>query len=215
MGDIIILLILVLLTVLGYKKGFLRTLTGVVSIILSFVIALTFSSQIEGFIKTTPVYDVIYEKIENTISPQDEQVENNDHNTAKLNMPRGMIENIKEDIEGTKKEIATSLTEKIVGISVKILSIILIFLTVRLVIWLLLSGFGLIRKLPLIGWFDKLLGALFGFLKGFLIVYLLLVVVTLCTALNTENKLIKEINHSEFAKVMYNNNVFLDFIYKD
>ncbi|MBQ3181526.1 MAG: CvpA family protein, partial [Clostridia bacterium] len=72
-----------------------------------------------------------------------------------------------------------------------------------------------IKKLPLIGWFDRMLGALFGFIRGFLVVYLLLAVVTAFTAFNVENPLVKSINHSEFAKVMYNNNVFLDFVSKD
>ena len=214
MGDILILAILLSLTFLGYKKGFLKTLTGVVSIILSFVLAMTFSPQVESFIKSTPVYDAIYENIENSLFSQNNE-NKEEYSTAKLNMPYEMIENIQEDIEGTKNEIAKTLTEKLGDILVKILSILLIFLAVRILLLIILSGFGIIRKLPLIGWFDKLLGALFGFLKGLLVVYLLLAVVTVCTALNSENKLIKEINHSEFAKVMYNNNVFLDFVYKD
>ncbi len=216
MGDILILAILVILTFFGYKKGFLKTLTGVVSIILSFVIAVNFSPKIESYIKTTPVYDTIYENIEKSVlSESEENKESEELSTAKLNLPREMIKNLQKGIDDTKQEIEKTVKEKLVDIVVKILSIILIFIAVRMLIWLLLSGFGLIRRLPLIGWFDKLLGALFGFLKGLLIVYILLAVVAVCTAYKTENKLVQEINRSEFAKVMYNNNVFLDFIYKD
>ena len=209
MGDIIILFILIIATYLGYKKGFLRTLSGVIAILLSFVLALNFSTYVEDFIKSTPVYESIYENVEDSINPSNNEAE--EYNTAKLNMPRGIL----KSIEAKKTETLNSVVEKICDTAVKIVAILIIFIAVRLLLWFLLSGFGIIKKLPLIGWFDKLLGALFGFLRGFLIVYLLLTVVTAFAAFNAENKIVKSINHSEFAKVMYNNNVFLDFVAKD
>lgn len=209
MGDILILLILILATYLGYKKGFLRTLSGVIAILLSFVLALNFSTYVEDFIKATSVYESVYENVENNINPSNSESE--EYNTAKLNMPRGILKNI----ETKKTEALNTVVEKVSDTAVKIISILLIFIAVRLILWLLLSGFGIIKKLPLIGWFDKILGALFGFLRGFLIVYLMLVVVTAFAAFNAENKIVKTINHSDFAKVMYNNNVFLDFVAKD
>lgn len=215
MGDILILAILIITTFLGYKKGFLRTFTGVISIIISFVIAVSFSPQIEKFIKNTPVYETIYENIEEAIGTESEETDITEKNTAKLNMPRDMIESIHKSAETKKDEIKTSLTEKIGEISVKILSIVFIFLVVRILLMVVLGGFGLIKKLPFIGWFDRILGAIFGFLRGFLVVYLLLVVVTLCASFNAQNKIVNTVKQSEFAKVMYNNNVFLDFIYKD
>ena len=212
MGDIIILLILIIATYFGYKKGFLRTLTGVISIMLSFVLAMNFSPKVEEFIKTTPVYESVYENVETNVSSESEEDE---YNTSKLNMPRQMIKDIEKSVENAKNEAVAALTQKICDIVVKIISIILIFIAVRLLLWLLVSGFGIINKLPLIGWFDRLLGALFGFIRGFLVVYLLLVLVTATTAFDVKNPVINAINHSEFAKVMYNNNVFLDFVAND
>ncbi len=213
MGDILILLILIIATYFGYKKGFLRTLTGIISIVLSFVLALNFSPQVETFVKSTPIYENIYENIEKNVTPTSENED--EYNTSKLNMPQQMIKDIKESAENAKNEAVSTLTQKICDTAVKIVSIILIFLAVRILIMLLLSVFGIIKKMPFIGWFDRMLGALFGFVRGFLVVYLLLVVVTAFAAFNVENPLVKSINHSEFAKVMYNNNVFLDFVAKD
>ena len=215
MGDILILAILVVMTYFGYKKGFLRTLTGVLAIIISFVIALNFSPQIEAFIKTTSVYDTIYENIEKNVTDKKTPDGKAEEDVSNLNMPREMIKNIQENVKDTKSEITKSLTEKTGDIAVKILSVIFIFLAVRIIIFVLMIGFGFIKKLPFIGWFDGILGALFGFIRGFLVVYLLLTVVMVFTAFNVENPLVKSINHSEFAKVMYHNNVFLDFIEKD
>ena len=214
MGDIIILLVLILATYFGYRKGFLKTFTGVISIILSFVIAMTFSAQIENYIKTTPVYDSICKNIEKNISKETTN-DTEEYNTSKLNMPRDMIEKIKEDAIEKKQDVTNSIVEGIGNVAVKIFSVILIFVLVRLFIMLLLSGFGIIKKLPFIGWFDRILGGLFGFLRGFLIVYLLLAIVSVFASFNTQNTFVNVVKQSEFAKVMYNNNVFLDFVYKD
>ena len=216
MGDIIILTILIILTFSGFKKGFLKTLTGVVSIVLSFVIAFLLCSQTVEYIKTTPVYDTIYENIEKRIVKQDNESTNvADYGTTNLNFPREFVKKLQKDINGTKAEVSKAIVEKTVNLAIKVLSLVALFVVARILVAILMSLIGVIKKLPVIGWFDKLLGALFGFLRGILVIYLLLAIVTVCTAFNTENIIIKEINHSEFAKVMYNNNVFLDFIYKD
>lgn len=214
MGDILILAIFVLMTYLGYKKGFLKTLTGVISIVLSFVIAICLCSQVAAIIEKTPVYDTIYENASKYIKPASD----NDAEEVvadKSNYPKSFINEIKKDINGAQENLANTVAQKATDIAVKILSMLLLFIAARIVVWLLLLMFGFVKKLPLIGWFDSLLGALFGFLKGLLVVYLLLAVVTGFTVFNAENTLIREVNRSEFAKVMYNNNVFLDFIHNN
>ena len=213
MVDIIVLLILVISVIFGYRKGFLRTLTGLIAIMLSFVLALSFSPKLESYIKTTVVYENIYENIEKSMISSD--ADTDEYNTAKLNMPRQMLKDIEKGIEEKKNEAVGTLIQKVCDTAVKIISMVIIFVAVRLIIMLLLLCFGILRKLPLIGWFDRILGALFGFLRGMLIVYLLLAVVTVSTAFNNKNTIIDKVNHSEFAKVMYNNNVFLDFVAKD
>ncbi len=212
MGDIILLIILVGLTFLGYKKGFLRTLTGIISIILSFALALTFCPRVEEYIKSTPVYDKIYENIEKKIGTDDKKEESI---VSELNLPREMLNSVKENAEEVENKVIKSLAEKIGDLAVKILSIALIFIAVRILIMLFMFGFGFIKKLPFIGWFDRLLGALFGFLRGLLVVYLLLIVVMISATFNADNIIVKSVNNSEFAKVMYNNNVFFDFIKND
>lgn len=215
-GDIIIFSILLIMTVIGYRKGFLKTLTGLVSVILAFVLAVSFSAKVEEYIKTTPVYDAIYENLEESIvSEKNETKETEKVSIQKLNMPKQMIKNIQEDIEEETTELKKTMTAKIVDTAVKILSIILIFIAARIIIWLVLLAVGVIHKLPFIGWFDRLLGAFFGFLRGFIVVYLILAVVMILSAFNSENPFVKTINHSEFAKVMYNNNVFFDFLEND
>ena len=71
------------------------------------------------------------------------------------------------------------------------------------------------HKLPVIGFGDSLLGALFGFLRGFLVVYILFAFVTFSASVSPDNDFASAVKQSEIAKVMYNHNVLLDFVYKN
>ncbi len=214
--DLLVLVLMVLSTYIGYKKGFLKTITGVISIVLSLVLAVTLYPQMETFIKNTPVYETVYKNVEEHIAPPD--VESNkisDYGAGTLNLPRNFLKQIQQTANDTQEDIATSIAESTANSSVKIVSMLAVFLLARLAIFLIVMVAGIIKKLPLIGWSDRMLGVLFGFVRGFLIVYLILAVVTVTAQFNSDNFAAKAVKQSEFAKVMYNNNVFLDFIYKD
>ena len=155
MGDILILAILTLMVYFGYKKGFLRTLTGVLSLVASWILAILLCSPVTAVLETIP-------------------------------LPHS-----------------------------KIVSVILIFVLARMFIYALMKLCGLIRKLPIIGTFDGLLGAVFGLVRGVLIVYLLAMVVSVYVQTSGPNYISDSLNQSEFAKVVYKSNVFLDFLNKD
>lgn len=214
--DLLVLVLMVLSTYLGYKKGFLKTITGVISIILSLVLAVTLYPQMETLIKSTPVYETVYENVEKHIAPPD--VESNkisDYGAGALNLPRNFLKQIQKTANDTQVDIAISIAESTANSAVKIVSMLAVFLLARLVLLLIVAIAGLIKKLPLIGWSDRMLGVLFGFVRGFLVVYLILAVITVAAQFNSDNFAAKAVKQSEFAKIMYNNNVFLDFIYKD
>ena len=216
MGDIIILAILIGLTYLGYQRGFLRTLAGVVSIALSLIIATAFSGSVANYLENSPVYDVIFENVERCVKQPGEPSNNvYDYGAAELNFPKEFIKDVQKDVTQGSNEVKTTLSYKITDMAINVLSFVIIFVIVRIAMQILLIIVGMIKKIPFIGWSDRLLGGLFGFLRGFLAIYLALALVTVVASFDSDNFLVNTVNQSEFAKVMYNNNVFLDFVYKD
>ena len=155
MGDLLLLIVLTLFVYAGYKKGFLRTLTGMLSFVISFALAFWLSGYMPLFLTNFPF--------------------------AKI----------------------------------KILSAVTIFVIVRVLIYTLIKVCGFIRKLPLIGTCDGLLGALLGAFRGLVVVYILVVLAIFSTQLHIENRIFKTVNQSEFAEIVYNNNVFVDFLKND
>lgn len=214
--DLLVLLLMILSTYLGYKKGFLKTLAGTISIILSLILAITLYPYMETYIKSTPVYEAVYENVEKHIAPPDVESDKiSDYGAGALNLPRNFLKQIQQTADNTQEEIAVSIAESVADSAVKIVSMLAVFLLARVVLLIIVAIAGLIRKLPIIGWSDRMLGVLFGFVRGFLIVYLLLAIITVTAHFNSDNFAAKAVKQSEFAKIMYNNNVFLDFIYKD
>ncbi len=214
--DLIVLVIIALSVFFGFKKGFLKTVTGLVSIILSLILAFTLYPYVESFIKNTPVYESVYENVEQHIAPPEVESEKiSDYGAGELNLPRNFLEKMQKDAQQTKKDIAVSIAEKTANTAVKIVSMLLVFILARILIFFIVQIFGLLKKLPLIGWSDKILGIIIGFVRGIIVVYLVLAVITVSAQVNSDNFAAKAVKRSEFAKIMYNDNVFLDFIYKD
>lgn len=211
MVDIIIIAILVLMTIIGYKRGFFKSLTGIVSVIVSFAIAVCFFTQVADFLKTTAVYEAIYENIEKNVVASDENSEENEN----LSIPEKLFKSVEDSAEEIRDGVVMSFAEKIADVTVKMLSIVILFIVARVIVWIIIALFGIVKKLPLVGWFDSLLGAFLGFVRGFLIVYIVLFIIAMFSSFNPGNALTEKVNQSEFAKIMYNNNVFFDFINRD
>ncbi len=214
--DLFVLLIVIVSIVFGFKKGFLKTITGLLSIVLSLVLAMTLYPHAAKIIENTFVYDVVYEKTAEFISVPDNQADNvSNFSLGSLNLPRNLTAYMQQKAEETTRSFAVTISDTVATLAVKIVSMLLVFVVARLLIYLITKFAGVIKKLPVIGFGDSLLGALFGLFRGMIIVYILLAVVTFLTSMSPQGTASKMIKSSEFAKVMYHDNVLLDFAYKN
>lgn len=60
----------------------------------------------------------------------------------------------------------------------RIVSFVVLFIVIRLIIQIIASALGVIRKLPLIKTTDRLLGGIFGFVEVYLLIFVVLYFVT-------------------------------------
>lgn len=214
--DIAIFAIMGISIFFGFRKGFLRTITGLVAILLSLVLATTFHSVVADYLKSSALYQKVYERTYSAIEvPEDKTEQASDLGTGKLNLPKDLTKAMQKGVDAATNSVASSLAETVANAAVNILSMLLLFVGIRLILLLVTFLVGLFTKLPLIGWCDGLLGALFGLLRGFLIVYLVLAVATFAVAVSPDGGVAQSVKQSEFAKVMYHNNVLLDFVHKN
>ena len=214
--DLLIVILMIISVYFGYKKGFLKTIMGVMSIVISIVIAISLYQPVEQYIRKTKVYEYVYDNVvSNLETPEEETNQISEYGAGKLNLPRNFLKSMQKEANGARENITGMIATFAAGAAIKIISMLLVFLVARLLLLGILALIGIIKKMPLIGWSDRMLGILFGFVRGILIIYLLLAVITVSTGVKPDNFAALAVKQSEFAKIMYNNNVFLDFVHKD
>lgn len=195
--DLCILMIIALSTFIGFKKGFIKVAFRLISFILALIIALVLYKPVSNFINNyTPIPNKIESKIESRISSSNKEETNN------------LVANYYKNIRNISTTvIAKNITNSIVNIS----SILIVFLLSRLLLMFLRFSTDLIAKLPLIKQFNHIGGFIYGLLAGFFIIYLIFTIITLLAPIIDLNNIIKPINSSIIANIMYNNNILFMF----
>ncbi len=214
--DIFVFSVVAVLIIIGYRRGFMKTLLRFGAVILSLILASVVSPYVADFMQTSSLYDSVFSYTQSVVSdPETESEHLEDYGTGKLDLPRSFTKNLQKNIDLKTQEVTETVSEKVAELSVNIVSMLIAFFLIRLVLFLLSLLLQKVRKLPIIGFGDGLLGALFGLLQGLLVVYIALTFVALSAVVSPDNAAVKAVKNSEFTKVMYHNNPALEYIYKD
>ena len=193
--DLIILAIISIATFSGYRKGLIQVAFNLVSFILAIAISVALYKPVSAFIiNNTPIDDYIESSISERLNSSDTS------NEEINNFVANYFTNIKN---ATSEVIADTISKTIINIS----CMIIVFIISNVVL-LIFRAFGdLIAKLPLIKQLNDIGGFLYGILKGFLIVYIILAIIAILAPMVNINSLIAMINNSIIANIMYNNNI--------
>ena len=214
--DIAVFLLVGLSIFLGFRKGFLKTVTGFLAIVLSLVLACTFQPSVTEYLKETKIYSAVYDHTYTLFdAPEQEGEVHPDSVLGKWNLPRSIAKDVQKNVDAAKDSVGEKVAGIVADIAVNICALLMVFLAARLLLFLVTMLAGVIGKLPLIGWGDGLLGALFGLLRGILIVYIVLALLTFLATLTPDGEIAEAVKQSEFAKVLYHHNFLMDFVYKN
>lgn len=196
--DLGILMVILISTFVGYKKGFIKVAFGLLSFAIALIIALLLYKPIANFITNyTPIPEKIETQIESRISSSDEKETQN------------FVSNYYRNIKNASTSlIAHNITTSIINIS----SALIVFILSRILLFFLRFSTDLIAKLPLIKQFNHIGGFLYGLFAGFLVIYLLFTIITVIAPMINVNKVITLINSSIIGNIMYNNNIIFMFL---
>ena len=200
--DVAVLAVLIIFVWLGYRKGLIKSVMGLVSLGVSIILAVNFYSYPSHYINEhviTPYFtnntSEEFESLMNggteTISPEQILEDKPDALTDILNKYGIDISSIKEYYENNIKpsidsfktdEIADKLSDFIVESTAEtvsnILGFLIVFVTALVVINLLLKLLNLMFKLPVLKFANKLLGAILGLVKGLIVTVIVVNVVS-------------------------------------
>lgn len=201
--DIIIIGVIVLSVLFGYKKGLIELGVSFMSFIIAIVATMLLYNPIANLIINTTNID---ESIENMVYVKATEIMKGDNSQENQ-----YIEGIKEQAtSGVLPETARTISIWIIKIAVFILLII----GIKIALMCIKAFTRLIEKLPIIKQFNKTGGILYGLIRGALIIYILLVLIGIYSKFNSNNLLNENINNSYIGKAMYENNIITIFFDK-
>lgn len=195
--DLIVILIILLFTFIGYKQGLVKTAIKILSFFIALIVSMTLYKTLGNIIiKNTQIDENIENVIISKVLPEDYE--------EKLEiLPNSLVESGKT----TLNDLAVNITEKIIYAIVFVLLFVVLKIALKFVTLLT----NLITKLPIIKQFDKTGGLIYGLAKGFIIVTVIFAVILLASPI-IDIKYINVINNSYISKMLYNNNLLIRLI---
>lgn len=210
--DLIVIGIIFLSTFLGYKKGLIGVAFKIASFIIAIIITLILFKPISNFIINNTEFA---QTIENTIVQKlsTAEIENGQIKQENSDLPEVIVNYINVGLQNTVNEakdsivkiVARNLAETIVEIIV----IIGLFIITRLLLLFAKAILEAISEIPIIKQFNKAGGILYGILRGLLLIYLMLAIISLILPMLDKTSILNIINNSILTKVLYNNNIIL------
>lgn len=193
--DIIILAIIALSIFLGYKKGLIELSVKLFAFLIAIIITFLIYRPVSNFIINVTSID---ETIQNFILEKANDVMSNEQEENQV------TEEIKDQAkEGILPDVARTLSVNIVTGGV----IILLYILLRIALKFVTALANLVAKLPILKQFNKGGGAVYGALRGILMIYVVLIIVSLFGQINSENSVHQNIEKSYIGKLMYENNI--------
>ena len=210
--DLIVIGIIFLSTFLGYRKGLIGVAFKIASFIIAIIITLILFKPISNYIINNTEFA---QTIENTIVQKlsTAEIENGQIKQENSNLPEvivnyinvGLQDTVNEAKDSIVKMVARNLAETIIDIIV----IIGLFIITRLLLLFAKAILEAISEIPIIKQFNKAGGILYGILRGLLLIYLTLAIISLILPMLDKTAILNIINNSIITKILYNNNIIL------
>ncbi len=197
--DLIIIAIIAISTFLAYQKGVVKLAIGLCSFVIAIAVTFVFYRPIANLVINVTGIDeaiekVIYEKTNEMMQ----------ENKSENEITSQMIEAAKNDM---LPETARSLSKNIVTGFVMIILLVGIQIALRFISMLA----DTIAKLPILDQINKAGGIAYGLIRGILLIYVGLLILSIPGQISPDNKINKSVEQSSIGKMMYENNILTIF----
>lgn len=201
--DIIILVFILLSAIGGYRKGLISLGIHLFAFVLALLISFVLYRPIGNIIINTTQVD---ETIQATIQKNAETMVNT--KGFENDLTKSLVESAEN---GMLPEVSKELAYNIVYLG----TMIVLFLVLRVCLMLVNTVANAISKLPVLDQVNKLGGAAYGVVRGIIITYAILLIISLGIAINPTTKLAQMIDDTYLAKTMMENNILNVFFVKN
>ncbi|MBR3887706.1 MAG: CvpA family protein [Clostridia bacterium] len=239
--DIIGLCIIAVAAFSAYKKGFVRTFFGLITVILAIVLATSFHKNLAAYIKDTTDLDewisgAISDSVSNigkdvnsgnltssATSAQDSFSElNSAIDTSALNgfMGGENIFSTLPDVVGEKlgvnefkENMGSNITTSVADTAINVLSWVILYIGIQIILNIVVAILDGIMSLPLLREINNIAGLAIGIVLGVFRIYIILAVIYFISTVANISPIINAIGSSSMIASMYNNNLLLKIIF--
>ena len=220
MIDLIVILILVIFAVIGYKRGLIRSAITLCSSIVALVLSFIVYPAINMMLKLTPIYTSIYEGVFKKIEAIDFGRGIQSQGNAIIEnitwLPEFLTIQIKNNNNTAMyellgvKNIQEYISMYIANMIVSLIAILITWLLLKVILGTILKMLAsIIEHLPVISSFNHGIGLVFGLLKGAITLSAIGLLIPVFIALPAFQNISQNIESSILTKWMYDNNFIL------
>lgn len=208
--DFILVAIVILNVIWGYKKGLINVIFNIFAFLIAIITTLILYKPISScIINNTDIKDNIKQVIlkNNNEKSSDEKI----INTDKTQLERYVDSKIEEAKDLGKEKVMEAIAENISQKSIEVTIGFVIFIVIRIALVLLKFVTESIAQLPIIKQFNHVGGIIYGLIKSFIIIYLIIILFFIIMSLNGDGIIYNIINSSIITKFLYNNNIMVKY----
>ena len=209
--DIIVVALIALSVFLGYRKGFIELSVKLLAFLIALVITLILYKPISNLIiNNTQIDENIQNTILDKVNGNSTETENENSKTQENNTNESdIVENVANEMKAEiLPQAARDLSINIINAGI----IIILYILIRIALKFVTAIANLVAKLPIIKQINKLGGVIYGLLRGLLLIYVILLIISFVGKVNPENKIHKQIEETNLTKAMYEHNIIEIFI---
>lgn len=205
--DLVLIAILILSIMFGYKRGLINVAFNVCAFIVALIVTFILYNPITNMVINNTQID---ENIKSAIIENDLIKTSENDKTESKDIFNNYIEKYVSDTANDAIDAsARIIAEKIVGIIVAII----LFIVIRILLMLTRFIADGIASLPIIKQFNKLGGILYGILSGLIIIYGLLAILFFVISINNTGMIANAVETSLLSKFLSTHNIILDMIF--
>lgn len=222
---VVVIASLVIFALAGYKRGLIRSIYSVLTIIGAIAITMIFSSSVESFlVRSTVIPDVLSSQIDTLVKLPGFQEGVSSLDAEKLlgstELPEAIINSANEFLNeftalGDIKleDFKLYIVPKIAGLFVKGIAVVITFIISIIVLRLLGKLLDLAVCLPVISQINSIGGMVVGAVEGIITLWLFFIVVKSTANLDFSKNMLELIHSSSILSVAYNSNLLALWIF--
>ncbi len=217
-----VLAVLIFFTYSGYRRGFVKLLISLLSMVLTFYLIWVVTPYISDYlINETRLYETVKEKLDTTFEEENAKRDNtiyeNQVETINSYEVPGTVKNVLEsnNTKDVYNSLAVGIFEDYVScflakIIIKIISFVAAYILVMLLLKMTFLSMEIIAKIPVIRGINRIAGMFFGFGEGMFIVWMGYLV----GAIFFTEKFNSMVESSRILSYLYEKNIILQLLLK-